>query len=56
LRLKQYFLYAEMPPDLAATPAIYTEVVKHFRAMTPFVEFLNAPLRVKRREVTPDFS
>jgi uncharacterized protein (TIGR02453 family) len=56
LRLKQYLLYVEMPPDLAATPAVYTEVVKHFRAMTPFVEFLNAPLRGKRREVAPEFS
>src|ERR1035438_3760698 len=49
LRLKQYLLYVEMPPDLAATPAVYTEVVKHFRAMTPFVEFLNAPLRGQRQ-------
>lgn len=54
LRLKQYLLYVELPPDLAATPAIYTEVVKHFRAMTPFVEFLNAPLRGKRKQVPPD--
>ena len=51
LRLKQYLLYVELPPDLATTPAVYTEVVKHFRAITPFVEFLNAPLRGKRREV-----
>ena len=53
LRLKQYLLYVELPPDLATTPALYTEVVKHFRAMTPFVEFLNTPLRGKRREVLP---
>jgi uncharacterized protein (TIGR02453 family) len=55
LRLKQYLLYVELPPDLATTPAVYTEVVKHFRAMTPFVEFLNAPLRGIRRVVQPDF-
>jgi uncharacterized protein (TIGR02453 family) len=53
LRLKQYLLYVEMPPELASAPAVYTEVVKHFRAMTPFVEFLNTPLRAKRREVPP---
>lgn len=53
LRLKQYLLYVEMPPELATTPAVYTEVVKHFRAMAPFVEFLNTPLRAKRREVPP---
>ena len=53
LRLKQYLLYVEMPPELATTPAVYTEVVKHFRVITPFVEFLNTPLRAKRREVPP---
>jgi uncharacterized protein (TIGR02453 family) len=55
LRLKQYLLYVELPPELATTPAVYTEVVKHFRAITPFVEFLNAPLRPKRREVPQEF-
>ena len=55
LRFKQYLLYVELPPDLAVTPAVYTEIVKHFRAMTPFVEFLNTPLRGKRREVQPGF-
>ena len=55
LRLKQYLLYVELPPALATTPAVYTEVVRHFRAITPFVEFLNAPLRGKRREVPQDF-
>jgi uncharacterized protein (TIGR02453 family) len=51
LRMKQYFLYVELPPDLATTPALYTEVVKHFRAMTPFVEFLNTPLSGKRKKL-----
>jgi uncharacterized protein (TIGR02453 family) len=55
LRMKQYLLYVELPPDLATTPALYTEVVKHFRAMTPFVEFLNAPLREKRTNTQPEF-
>ena len=55
LRMKQYLLYVELPPDLATTPELYTEVVKHFRAMTPFVEFLNAPLLGKRRQSPPDF-
>ena len=55
LRLKQYLLYVELPPELATTPAVYTEVVKHFRTITPLVEFLNVPLRGKRREVLQDF-
>ena len=53
--MKQYLLYVELPPDLATTPALYTEVVKHFRAMTPFVEFLNAPLGGKYRKAPVDF-
>lgn len=44
LRFKQYLLYVELPPDLAPTPALYGEVLKHFHTMAPFVEFLNAPL------------
>jgi uncharacterized protein (TIGR02453 family) len=56
LRMKQYLLYVELPPDLATTPALYTEVVKHFRAMTPFVEFLNAPLRGKHGKVHVEFN
>ena len=56
LRMKQYLLYVELPPDLATTPALYTEVVKHFRAMTPFVEFLNTPLRGKHQKIHSDFN
>src|ERR1035437_10215525 len=55
LRLKQYLLYVELPPDLAATPPKSTEGVKHFRAMRPSGGFLTAPLRGKRKEVPPDF-
>jgi uncharacterized protein (TIGR02453 family) len=55
LRLKQYLLYVVLPPDLATTPTLYTEVVKHFRAMTPFVEFLNAPLGRKYKKAPVEF-
>jgi uncharacterized protein (TIGR02453 family) len=55
LRMKQYLLYVVLPPDLATTPALYSEVVKHFRAMTPFVEFLNAPLRGKYKKAPVEF-
>ena len=55
LRMKQYLLYVELPPDLATTSELYTEIVKHFRVMTPFVEFLNTPLRGKRIKTQPEF-
>ncbi len=49
LRHKQYILYVELEPGLATTPNLYAEVVKHFRAMAPFLEFLNARLVKKAR-------
>jgi uncharacterized protein (TIGR02453 family) len=49
LRFKMYLLYIELPADLAATPAVHTEIVKRFRAMTPFLDFLNAPLLGQRK-------
>jgi len=48
LRLKQCYLYRIYPPDIASTPALYTEIVKHLRAMTPFIEFLNAVPKINR--------
>ncbi len=51
LRFKRLMFYVELPPDLATTPALYTSVVQHFRAVTPFVEFLNAPLKANHRKV-----
>jgi uncharacterized protein (TIGR02453 family) len=44
LRFKQFLMYVTLPPELAASPEISGEIVKRFRAMRPFLEFLNAPL------------
>lgn len=51
LRFKQFLLYVELPPDLATTPALYGEIVKRFRAMTPFLNFLTAPLAKPKRHI-----
>jgi len=53
LRFKQHLLYVELPPDIATTPALYTTIVERFRAITPFLDFLNAPLSRRR---APTFS
>ena len=53
LRFKMYLLYIELPPDLATTPAIHTEIVKRFRAMTPFLDFLNTPLLGQAKKIRP---
>jgi uncharacterized protein (TIGR02453 family) len=53
LRYKQYLLYIELAPDSATTPQIYDEIVDRFRAMTPFLAFLNAPLAAQRKRTEP---
>jgi uncharacterized protein (TIGR02453 family) len=52
LRYKQYFLYVELPVELAAGKGVTREIVKRFRAMAPFLEYLNAaqPKAAKRVE------
>lgn len=51
LRMKQFLLYIEMPADMVTTSRLFREIDARFRAMTPFLEFLNAPLAPKRRKV-----
>lgn len=55
LKFKQYLLYVELQPEIATTAGIFTEIASHFRAMTPFIEFLNAPLTRKRKPLLPEF-
>jgi uncharacterized protein (TIGR02453 family) len=52
LRFKQFFLYVELPSELATTPALFGEIVKRFRTMQPFLEFLTAPLTPKRKIIS----
>jgi len=51
LRRKQFLLYVELPPDSATTSRLFREIDSRFRAMTPFLEFLNAPLAPKRKKI-----
>jgi hypothetical protein len=55
LRFKQIYYYVELAPEIASTPDLYTLILKHFRAVTPFVEFLNAPHGTKRHPISPIF-
>jgi uncharacterized protein (TIGR02453 family) len=48
LRYKQYVFYVEMPPDLVTSPELFGEVRKRFQALTPLLNFLNAPLAAER--------
>jgi uncharacterized protein (TIGR02453 family) len=50
LRFKQFLFYDELAPDIATTGALYDEIWKRFRAMRPFMDFLNSPLVAWREE------
>ena len=44
LRYKQFLFYVLLDPTIATTPKLEPEIIKRFRALTPFLDFLNAPL------------
>jgi uncharacterized protein (TIGR02453 family) len=52
LRFKRFILYTTMAPELATSPDLYGEVVKRFRAMTPFLNFLGAAAVPEKKQVT----
>jgi uncharacterized protein (TIGR02453 family) len=52
LRFKQFLYYVELPPEVALTPALYDEILKRFRAMAPFTDFLNQALAGQRKKAS----
>jgi uncharacterized protein (TIGR02453 family) len=56
LRYKQWLVYKDnIGPEIATTPAFLPDLTRRFRAMMPFVEFLNRPLVMRRRSATAGF-
>ena len=51
LRFQRFILYVELPAELATTPQYFSEIVKRFRAMQPFLNFLTAPLAAKPKRI-----
>jgi uncharacterized protein (TIGR02453 family) len=49
LKHKQYLVSQTFPAVLATTPSFYRTVVEAFRAMLPFIRFLNEPIVRSRR-------
>src|SRR5262249_16951149 len=49
LKFKQFLVSRTFPAAVATTPVFYETVVKTFRAMLPFVRFLNEPILQARR-------
>jgi uncharacterized protein (TIGR02453 family) len=52
LRFKQFLYYVELPPEVALTPALYDEILKRFRAMAKFTDFLNQALAGQRKKAS----
>ncbi len=55
VRYKQWLFWAMLDPPLAMTPDLFEEVLTRFRAVAPFVEFLNAPLHQAKQTPAPGF-
>jgi uncharacterized protein (TIGR02453 family) len=51
LRFKQFLLFTTLDAAIVTTPKLFVELEKRFRAMAPFLEFLNAPLAAKRQAI-----
>jgi len=51
LRFKQFLLFTTLDAAIVTTPKLFVELEKRFRAMAPFLEFLNAPLAAKRQTI-----
>jgi uncharacterized protein (DUF2461 family) len=51
IKKKDWFLYATLDPAIAVTPQLYKELIARFRALVPFLEFLNAPF-ARRKPAT----
>jgi uncharacterized protein (DUF2461 family) len=49
LRFKQFLLFTTLDAAIVTTPKLFVEMEKRFRAMAPFLEFLNAPLAGMKR-------
>jgi uncharacterized protein (TIGR02453 family) len=49
LKYKQFLAGRTLPPSAATAAAFYEDVVETFRAMVPFIRFLNEPIVESRR-------
>lgn len=47
LRMKQFLVWSEWPPDLATSPAFWDELLTTFRATAPLVAYLNDALGIR---------
>jgi uncharacterized protein (TIGR02453 family) len=51
LRFKRFILYVVLPPEIALKRTLSREILQRFRAMAPFITFLNAPLAPAHKKI-----
>ncbi|HUI80676.1 MAG TPA: DUF2461 domain-containing protein [Bryobacteraceae bacterium] len=51
LRFKQWILYTVLDPKISTTPKLFGEIAERFRAMSPFVAYLNRALAPARKKI-----
>jgi uncharacterized protein (TIGR02453 family) len=56
LLYRQIYFYTELEPEIALSGAVLKEIVQRFRVLTPFMEFLNAPLIELRKKTSARIS
>ena len=49
IRRKAWYFATELDPDIAESPKLLREIVKHFRAAAPVIEMLNTPVLQRTR-------
>ena len=49
IRRKAWYFATELDPEIAESPRLLREIVKHFRAAAPVIEMLNTPLLQRTR-------
>jgi uncharacterized protein (TIGR02453 family) len=53
IKKKDWILDVSLDPSLATTPKLYGEILDRFRAIAPFIEFLNRPLAGRKPSREP---
>ncbi len=54
MRSREFVLYPKLPRDMGTRADFVSDVVRRFKAATPFTEFLNAPLRRAGRKAVEE--
>ena len=55
LKMKDLFLFVELPPETSTGPSLWKEVVSRFELIAPVLDYLNTPLLSKKAKAAKNF-